>query len=53
MLWYINRYKKKNIEFEPSASYLQKQNKLSKKKNQTLVEHVRSTIIRGVISDKF
>ena len=39
----------KGIEFKPSAPYLQEQNGLSKRKDQTLMKRVRSTAIGGAI----
>ena len=44
---------KKDIEFEPSAVYFQKQIRISERKSWTLIEQVRSTIVGGNILDKF
>lgn len=40
-----------SIEFRPSAFYLQKQNRLSKRKGRTLIEYIRSIILERAILD--
>lgn len=42
---------KKSIKFELLAFYSQKQDRLCKKKSQTLIAQVKSTIIGGIIPD--